>query len=188
MQSCHMSHKIMQTRGGNLGQKKTIKLSQLSQLTHCAQRPQYSTFDQNFNLRRDPQKKFLWASRLWVGRRKEPILGYVPKKDEKKNLVHKGLNKCIEFCNAVNILLVDNNMKNYFCIMLLFQSNWLTIFLQTICNLFNHLGISNFNLPIPDLKFLLFIERTVMVNFLCSCYIKGVMYLMVQNNKKLNVI
>ena len=28
-----------------------------------------------------------------VGRRKEPILGYVPKNDEKKNLVHKGLKK-----------------------------------------------------------------------------------------------
>ena len=28
-----------------------------------------------------------------VGRRKEPILGYVPKNDEKKkNLAHKGLN------------------------------------------------------------------------------------------------
>ena len=36
-------------------------------------------------------KNFLWASRLQVGRRKEPILGYVPKNDEKKNLVHKGL-------------------------------------------------------------------------------------------------
>ena len=32
-------------------------------------------------------------SRLWVGRRKEPVLGYVPKHDEKKNLVHKGLKK-----------------------------------------------------------------------------------------------
>ena len=29
-------------------------------------------------------KKFLWTSRLWVGRRKESILGYVPKNDEKK--------------------------------------------------------------------------------------------------------
>ena len=50
---------------------------------------------QNFNsiLRRDHQKNFLWASRLWVGRRKEPILGYVPKNDEKKNSVHKGLMK-----------------------------------------------------------------------------------------------
>ena len=28
---------------------------------------------------------------LWVGRRKEPILGYVPKNNEKKNSVHKGL-------------------------------------------------------------------------------------------------
>ena len=36
-------------------------------------------FHQNFNsiLRRDYQKNFLWASRLWVGRRKEPIFGYV---------------------------------------------------------------------------------------------------------------
>ena len=48
------------------------------------------TFD--FNLRRDHQKNFLWASRLWVGRRKEPILGYVPKSDEKKNSGGKGLN------------------------------------------------------------------------------------------------
>ena len=38
-------------------------------------------------------KNFLWASRLWVGRRKEPILGYVPKNDEKNNLVHKRLKK-----------------------------------------------------------------------------------------------
>ena len=30
------------------------------------------------------KKNFLWSSRLWVGRRKEPILGYVPKKDEKR--------------------------------------------------------------------------------------------------------
>ena len=28
-----------------------------------------------------------------IGRRKEPILGYVPKNDEKKNSVHKGLMK-----------------------------------------------------------------------------------------------
>ena len=38
-------------------------------------------------------KKFIWASRLWVGRRKEPIFGYVPINDENKNLVHKGLNE-----------------------------------------------------------------------------------------------
>ena len=29
------------------------------------------------------KKKILWESRLWVGRRKEPILDYVPKNDEK---------------------------------------------------------------------------------------------------------
>ena len=32
-------------------------------------------------------------SRQWVGRRKEPVLGYIPKNDQKKNLVHKGLIK-----------------------------------------------------------------------------------------------
>ena len=46
-----------------------------------------------FLAQQDHQKNFLWASRLWVGRRKEPILGYVPKNDEKKNSVHKGLSK-----------------------------------------------------------------------------------------------
>ena len=43
-----------------------------------------------FNLRRDHQKNFLWASRLWVGRRKEPILGYVPKNDENRISSIKG--------------------------------------------------------------------------------------------------
>ena len=31
------------------------------------------------------EKNFLWAPRLWVGRRKEPILGYVLKNGEKSN-------------------------------------------------------------------------------------------------------
>ena len=36
-----------------------------------------------------------------IGRRKEPILGYVPKNDEKENLVHKGLkNDEIKFQNV----------------------------------------------------------------------------------------
>ena len=49
-------------------------------------------FERNFNsiLRRDRQKKFPMCASLWVGRRKEPILGFVSKNDE-KNLVHKGL-------------------------------------------------------------------------------------------------
>ena len=52
-----------------------------------------SHFTENFNsiLGRGRQKNFLLASRLWVSRRKEPILGYVSKINEKKNLVHKGL-------------------------------------------------------------------------------------------------
>ena len=36
-----------------------------------------------FDLRRDHQKNFVRALRLWVGWRKEPMLGYVPKNDEK---------------------------------------------------------------------------------------------------------
>ena len=44
-----------------------------------AQCPNYKNFGQNFNLGMVLQKNFLWASQLWVGRRKEPILDYVPK-------------------------------------------------------------------------------------------------------------
>ena len=49
-------------------------------------------FHRNSNsiLRRDHKKKFLWALSLWVGRRKEPILGYVPKNDEKRIWSFKG--------------------------------------------------------------------------------------------------
>ena len=46
-----------------------------------------------FNLRRYPQKNFLCTSRLWVGRRKETILSYVTKNNEKKNLGKNGLKK-----------------------------------------------------------------------------------------------
>ena len=58
-----------------------------------ATREEYFIVYQHINsiLRRDHQKNFLWASCLWVGRRKEPILGYVPKNDEKNNFVNKGL-------------------------------------------------------------------------------------------------
>ena len=38
-----------------------------------------------FTIRRDHRKKFLWAPRLWVGRRKEAILGYITKIDGKQN-------------------------------------------------------------------------------------------------------
>ena len=49
-------------------------------------------FHRNFNsiLRKDHQKNFLWASRIWVGRQKETILGYVPKNDEKRIWLMKG--------------------------------------------------------------------------------------------------
>ena len=49
-------------------------------------------FHRNFNsiLRRDHQKNFLWASRLWDGRRKEPILSCCPEKRQQKNWSIKG--------------------------------------------------------------------------------------------------
>ena len=52
----------------------------------------FVTYCQNFDfkIRRDHQKNFLWALRLWVGRRKEPILDYVPKKRQKNIQAVKG--------------------------------------------------------------------------------------------------
>ena len=64
--------------------------------------PQCQNFD--FNLRRDHQKNFLWASRLWVGRRKEPTLRYVPKNYARKNSGSYGLKKW-KFINLFNPLL-----------------------------------------------------------------------------------
>ena len=42
------------------------------------------------NKKTDHRKNFLWALRLWVGRRKEPILDYVPKNDEKRIHAFRG--------------------------------------------------------------------------------------------------
>ena len=36
------------------------------------------------SIKKGSLKKILWESRLWVGKRKESILGYVPKNYEKK--------------------------------------------------------------------------------------------------------
>ena len=64
--------------------------------------PLNKNFD--FNLRRDNHKNFLWASRLWVGRRKDPILGYVLKNYEKKNSGGKGfLRQVIKFLHACSV-------------------------------------------------------------------------------------
>ena len=75
-------------------------------------------FHRNSNsiLRTDHQKNFRWASHLWVGRRKEPILGYVPKNDEEKNLVLKGL-------NITNLQLLANSLSTTGNILLTIISN-----------------------------------------------------------------
>ena len=62
----------------------------------------------DFNSKRDHPKNFLWALRLWVGRREEPILGYVPKNDEKKNSEGKGLS-WQEHCLCMS---TNNQTKN----------------------------------------------------------------------------
>ena len=56
-------------------------------ITLKCQRAKYGILSQNFdfNLRRDPRINFLWELRLWVGRRKEPTLGYIPKTYEKNS-------------------------------------------------------------------------------------------------------
>ena len=40
-------------------------------------------YNQIFVKKKGSWKNFLWAPRQWVGRRSEPILGYIQKFDEK---------------------------------------------------------------------------------------------------------
>ena len=42
-------------------------------------------------------KKFLWASRLWVGRRQDSLLRFIAKSDEKLNSGVKALNSEAKF-------------------------------------------------------------------------------------------
>ena len=82
----------------------------------------------DFKIRRDHQKNFLWTSRLWVSRRKEPILGYVPKNDENKNSGSKGLTNRKQICIGGKYFLL------FWKLILIFM--FLTyIFIQTIENL-----------------------------------------------------
>ena len=54
-----------------------------------------------------------WATPLWVGRRKEPILGYVSKNYEKKNSGTKGLTEAIIKMNGYLELTVVYDMSYY---------------------------------------------------------------------------
>ena len=72
----------------------------------------------DFKIRRDHQIFLLWASRLWVGRRKEPILVYVPKNYGKKNSGSKGLMNV--YCAALGLLFdisshARTTYKSYVC-------------------------------------------------------------------------
>ena len=49
-------------------------------------------------------KKFLQMSGIWVGRRKEPILGYAPKNDEKKNSGSKELKTMNVWLRPLNVI------------------------------------------------------------------------------------
>ena len=58
-------------------------------------------------------KKFPWALRLWVGRRKEPILGYVPKNYEKNNSGSKGLKHIADIsCYEMQSLVSMDNLRS----------------------------------------------------------------------------
>ena len=87
------AHHLPPVSSSHLSTTVIVLVLTFGNLSSVAQLPKYRTFDQNFNfiLRRDHQKNFLWSSCLWIGRRKQLILGYVPKNDEKKNLVRKAL-------------------------------------------------------------------------------------------------
>ena len=90
--------------------------------------------------------------RLWVGRRKEPILGYVPKNEEKNNLVHKGLinwflmkksdlclsHECITDVEEKFVHLFMWVWKNYFM-----KNIWIDCFYCTIIECFRDIFEDN---------------------------------------------
>ena len=85
--------KLWKKNTGTKGLKKMKIYKFLLPFTaYCVQK---CTNWQNFDskIRRDHQKKFLWASRLWVSRGKKLISGYVSKNCEKKNSGTKRLKK-----------------------------------------------------------------------------------------------
>ena len=65
----------------------------------------------SFKKNRDHKKNFLWASQLWVGRRKEPILGYVPKNNENENSGSNGLKESISSISFFQKIEKINNMN-----------------------------------------------------------------------------
>ena len=81
-----------------------IGINTLRKFSHCI----YSQvtiiiFDNcefRFSSRKGSLRKFPMNPRLRVGRREEPILGYISKIDRKRNLQGKGL---------IKILVIDNN-------------------------------------------------------------------------------
>ena len=66
--------------------------------------------------RRDHRKNFLWASRLWFGRRKEPLLGYISKINMKQNSGTNGLRykKNSEWCRDAKVIRVMQIWKQIF--------------------------------------------------------------------------
>ena len=86
------------------------------------------SFHRNFNsiLRRDHQKNVQWASRLWVGRRKEPIFGYVLKNDEKKkNLLKENENFQITLMQRKFYQIITKNRSSLKILVGYSFPNWL---------------------------------------------------------------
>ena len=77
-----------------------------------------------FYFKKGSSKKFLWASRLWVGRRKEPILGYVRKKRRKNEFGPLRVN--ITLAKQ----LFDNTLAKHFLTTFLLNSSLTTLLLN----------------------------------------------------------
>ena len=105
-------HYIYIHYGVQKSQISILKQKESNFLHRCPLSPKFQLY-----FKKGSSKNFLWASRLWVGRRGEPILDYVPN-DEKKNLVQKRLNDYlfltsyiysgfakIGFTNEINVIM-----------------------------------------------------------------------------------
>ena len=103
------------------------------------------------------KKKFLGASWLWVGRRKVPILGYVPKNYERKNSGSNGL-------KAASLPVTVENFKTSYFNLLLLKLIIMSATLQK--------SLKNF-LPRELIIIFIFCE-TLKLGWVCQCV--GEMY------------
>ena len=81
-----------------------------------------------FQFRKVSSKNFLWASRLWVGRRKDPILSYITKNDEKNNPGTNGLMFVISYLQTekncvMKTIIYKTISRKFFALFIVYQNN-----------------------------------------------------------------